>query len=195
MGWLGLDVGVSGAKRLTIAVVTSFGLLLVAGAAAFVLANQAARAERLVAHTLEVRRVNQALFAKVQDATLGERGFLITEDERYLAQFERAKGDVPLLLARLRDLTRDNPAAGPRLDNFERGIRAQLAELDRTVGLLQGGRRDEAVAAVRSHLIVNHLEDVRAANMAIEAAEVTLLVGRDRQVAANRALLVGAMAT
>jgi len=193
--WLGLDVGVSGAKRLTIAVVMSFGLLLVAGAAAFVLANQAARAERLVAHTLEVRRVNQALFAKVQDATLGERGFLITEDERYLAQFERAKGDVPLLLARLRDLTRDNPAAGPRLDNFERGIRAQFAELDRTVGLLQGGRRDEAVAAVRSHLIVNHLEDVRAANMAIEAAEVTLLVGRDRQVAANRALLVGAMAT
>ena len=191
---MGLDVVVPGARRLVLAVVASFGLLLVAGTAAFVLANQAADAESLVAHTLEVRRLNEALFAKVQDATLGERGYLITQDHRYLTQFETAKADIPQLMVRLHDLTRDNPAAHPRVENLGRAIQAQLGELDRTIGLLQRGRRNAATAAVRSHLIVNHLEDVRAANMAIEAAEVRLLAARESRVASNRALLVGAMA-
>ena len=98
MKWLGLDL-VPGAGRLSVAVAASFGLLLVAGAAAIVLALQAADAERWVTHTLEVRRLNQALFARVQDATLGERGYLITEDPRYLAQFDAAKADAPRLAA------------------------------------------------------------------------------------------------
>jgi len=41
---------------LVLALVASLGLLLAAGAAAIVLANDAAEAERWVTHTLEVRR-------------------------------------------------------------------------------------------------------------------------------------------
>jgi signal transduction histidine kinase/CheY-like chemotaxis protein len=194
VAWFGLSVVVPGAKRLAVAVVVSFGLLLAAAAAAIVLANQAADAERWVTHTLEVRRLNQALLGRVQDATLGERGFVITEDRRYLGQFEAAKADAPRLETRLRDLTRDNGRAHARIENLHRAIQAQMGELDRTVGLLQRGRRDEAIAAVRSHLVVNRLEDVRAATAAIEDAEVRLLAAREARVTASRALLVGAVA-
>jgi signal transduction histidine kinase/CheY-like chemotaxis protein len=193
VAWMGLDVVVPGAKRLAIAVVASFGLLLVAGAAAIVLAVQAGDAERWVNHTLEVRRLNQALFARIQDATLGERGYLITEDHRYFSQFEAAKADAPRLEIRLRELTRDNGIAQRQIAELQNAIRAQMGELDRTVGLLQKGRRDEAIDAVRSHLLVNHMEDVRAASAAIEAGEVRLLAARETRVTANRELLVSAM--
>jgi signal transduction histidine kinase/CheY-like chemotaxis protein len=194
VAWFGLDVVVPGARRLVIAVVASFSLLLVAGVAAMVLAIQAGDAERWVNHTLEVRRVNQMLFARIQDATLGERGYLITEDHRYFSQFEAAKADAPRLVARLGDLTRDNAATQRRIADLQRAIRAQMGELDRTVSLLQQDRRDEAIAAVRSHLLLNHMEDVRAASAAIEADEVRLLAAREQRLAANRWLLVGAMA-
>jgi len=191
---LGLDNVVPGARRLTLAVVASFVLLLVAGVAALVLANQAADAERWVTHTLEVRRLNQALFARVQDATLAERGYLITEDDRYLAQYADAKAVAPRLLSHLRELTGYNSTAGPRIDDLDRATQAQIGELDRTLGLLQRGRRSEAIAAVRSHLLINRLEDVRAANAAIEAAEMRLLTRREAQVAISRAHLVAAFA-
>ena len=194
MDRLGLDSVVPGARRLTLAVVVSFVLLLVAGVAALVLANQAADAERWVTHTLEVRRLNQALFGRVQDATLAERGYLITEDDRYLAQYADAKAVAPRLLSHLRELTGDNSTAGPRIDDLDRATQAQIGELDRTLGLLQGGRRSEAIAAVRSHLLINRLGDVRAANAAIEAAEMRLLTHREAQVATSRARLVAAFA-
>src|ERR1700741_3082898 len=58
VAWMGRDDVIPGARRLAVAMATSFGLLLAAGAAAILLANQAAEAERWVTHTLEVRRIN-----------------------------------------------------------------------------------------------------------------------------------------
>ena len=193
VAWLSLDLVVPGAKRLVLAVAASFGLLIVGGVAAIVLVIQAGVAEGWVAHTLEVRRVNQAIFARVQDATLGERGYLITEDPGYLRQFEAAKADAPRMMAQLRDLTQDNPTARPRIEELSRSVQAQLGELDRTAALMDRGRRDEAIAAVRSHLTVNHLEDVRAASAAIEQAETRLLGQREDRETHIRLLVVGAM--
>lgn len=89
----------------------SFGLLLVASGAAIVLALQAADAAQWVAHTLEVRRLNQTLFAKVQDATLRERGYLTTEDPRYFDLFQTTKIEVPRLERQLQVLTHENAEA------------------------------------------------------------------------------------
>src|SRR5204863_8726758 len=126
--WWGLDRATVRARRLLLAVAASFGLLVIAGAAAIVLALQAAGAEGWVTHTLEVRQLNEAVFARIQDATLGERGYLITEDRRYLAQFEAAKSDAPKLLAQLADLTRDNEEAQRRVGDLRRATDAQLKE-------------------------------------------------------------------
>jgi signal transduction histidine kinase/CheY-like chemotaxis protein len=187
---LGLDVGVPGARRIAVALVGSFGLLMAAAVAAIVLAIQAADAGLWVTHTLEVRRQNQALFAEIQDATLGERGYLITQDRRYLAQFEAAKAQVPRTKARLRTLTRDNDITRRKLIELDRAVAAQISELDRTVGLLQAGRPDEAIAAVRGHLAVNHMDEVRAASAALDGGELHLLTAREARLSASRTLMV-----
>lgn len=193
MAWFGLDNVVPGARRLAVALLASFALLILAIGVAIALTIQAADAERWVRHTLEVRQQNQALFVTVQDATLGERGYLITEDRRYLAQFNAAKAAAPPLEEHLRRLTSDNPAAQGRLVVLHRAIAAQMGELDRIIGLLQKDRRGEAIAAVRSHLVVNRMDEVRAASATVEDGEVRLLVAREARASARRALLAGAM--
>jgi signal transduction histidine kinase len=194
VGKLGVEAELPGARRLALAVAASFGLLLAAGLAAAVLALQAADAERWVTHTLEVRRLNQAFLASVQEATLGERGYLITQDPRYLQQFQDAKSELPEMAARLRELTRDNPTARPLIDRLEHAADAQMRELDRTVDLLREHRAADAAEAVRGHLVVNSMLEIRAASRAMEAAEGRLLAAREARVTTSRALLLGAIA-
>jgi len=181
--------------RLAVMQVASFSLLILAVVAAMVLSSLAAAAEGWVRHTLDVRRLNQALFATVQDATLGERGYLITQDPRYLAQFHAAKAEVPELELRLQALVYDNAAARQRVARLSQAIGAQVAELDRTVGLLERGHAEQAIAAVRSHLVVNHMNEVRARSAAVDDGEVRLLASREKQASVRRVLLVAAMGT
>src|SRR5438094_7785263 len=94
MASLGPRETIPGGKPLAITLLASFGLLIVAGCASIVLALQAADAEQWVAHTLEVRRLNEALLARVQDATLGERGYIITLERRYFDHFVAAETDA-----------------------------------------------------------------------------------------------------
>jgi signal transduction histidine kinase/CheY-like chemotaxis protein len=189
----GVLAGIGPARRTSVALLACFGLLIVAGLAAIVLSTQAAEAERWVAHTLEVRRLNQALFTKVEDATLDERGYLITQDRRYFRLFQAAEADAPRLEARLRGFTADNPAVQRQIGQLHGAVAAQLGELDRTVDLLERDRPGEAIAAVRGHLLVNRLEAVRAASQAIDRGEVALLGAREALVTVRRTLLVGAV--
>ena len=178
--------GKANARDLAAALYASFALLFLASIAAFVVSQQSQTAEGWVAHTLEVRRINQALYVAVQDATLGERGYLITNDRGYLAQYERAKAAVPVLDARLAGLARDNPAAEARISALREAARGQIGDLDQTIGLLEQGRPDAAIAAVRAHLLTGQMERVRAASDAVEQGEATLLRERELRAAAWR---------
>lgn len=191
--WARLDGVMPGARRLTLAVAGSFLLLIVGGIATIFLAIQAGLAERWVTHTLEVRRLNEALLVKVQDATLGERGYLITGDRRYLRQMDSAEAETPRMIAQLRGLTQDNPAARPRVADLEQRVQAQFQELERTAALTGGGRNDQAIDVVRGHLVANHLDEVRTASVAIEQAETRLLAQREARSGTIRVLLVAAM--
>jgi signal transduction histidine kinase len=181
------EVGVRGPQRW--ALYGMFALLALAAVSAIVLSFQAADAERWVDHTLEVRNANQIVLTEVQDATLGERGYLITHDERYLTQYRRAVGALPAAEGRLRWLSRDNADAGPRLDRLHAAITAQLRDLASTIALLDAGRAEEAAEAVRRHVAANHLDEVRSAVGAIQAAEGQLLAVREARVNTQRGLL------
>ncbi|HEY2178203.1 MAG TPA: ATP-binding protein [Caulobacteraceae bacterium] len=180
-------------RRPPLALAGGFAALIIAGIAAIVLSLQAADAERWVAHTLEVRRLNQALFTRVEDATLDERGYLITQDKRYFRLFQSDKAAAKRLEGQLKAFTADNPVVQARIAGLDRATEAQIGELDRTVALLEQNRPGEAIAAVRGHLLVNRLAIVRAASEAIDREEVSLLGARETKVMVRRALLLAAV--
>lgn len=79
------------------------------------------------------------------DAETGQRGFLLTSKRSYLGPYERARTELPLLLARLRA---SHPAAPT--EALDSASQAKLLELQKTVELAESGRRQAALAIVDS---------------------------------------------
>ena len=173
----------AGDRRVLIALLASFALLFLAVVAAFVVSFEARTADRWVAHTIEMRRLNLTLFAAVQDAVLDERGYVITRDERLDQGLRRWKATTPGLLQRLRVLTADNPSQQTRLDRLDGLIRIEFDQLNQVMDLVRQDRGAEAAAVVRGHLTNNVLNGVRAMSNEVDGEELRLL--DQRQVAAD----------
>src|SRR5665811_1925098 len=70
--------------------------------------NRARDAEQLVTHSLQVLQATGFLLSTVQDAETGQRGYLLTGDDRYLAPYQSALSEQSLARQNLRKLTADN---------------------------------------------------------------------------------------
>jgi PAS domain S-box-containing protein len=139
----------------------------------------------LVVHTFEVITTAQALAAAVRDAERGQRRYLLSGEPSYLEVYEGAARDVPVLLANLKQLTRDNAEQQRRLPNLEHQIDLELGQLQR---LLQAATHD-GFSAVQEFLRTDARLD---AMIAIDgllgatiAAERALLAERLAQTAAD----------
>ncbi|MEN3748113.1 response regulator [Sphingomonas sp. HF-S3] len=102
-----------------------------------------------IQHTHEVIIALERLMSTMQDAETGQRGFLLTGDERYLAPYEEAVSSIEPRLDAIAALTRDNPSQIARLTSLRRHAQAKLAELGETIST----RRSDGEAASRA--IVN----------------------------------------
>jgi methyl-accepting chemotaxis protein len=97
----------------------------------------------LVAHTHQVLESLEALLSDMQDAETGQRGYLLTGDDKYLEPFRAAEGTSRQDIKALKDLTRDNVRQQRRLDILESlidGKEGKFAELQETID----ARRDQA---------------------------------------------------
>src|ERR1700674_1406045 len=96
-------------RRISIFSGISFVLLLAAGLGALEMANRAAEAERSIVHTMDVRRSARALLVQLLDAETGERGFVLTEEEKFLEPFNRAVVSVSPAVEQMSMLMSDDP--------------------------------------------------------------------------------------
>ena len=67
----------------------------------------------------------------LKDAETGQRGFVLTGEERYLEPYHAAIGEIQHDIDALADLTRDNPAQQESLQQVRKLADAKLAELRR----------------------------------------------------------------
>src|SRR4051812_19599529 len=65
--------------------------------------------DRLVDHSRDVRRALTDLVSAVKDAETGQRGFLLTGADEYLAPYLVAERTVPERISRFRELTAGDP--------------------------------------------------------------------------------------
>ncbi len=93
--------------------------LLVGGVIAYLNGRQLEVNRRWVTHTHEVLRALEATLSTLKDAETGQRGWLLTNDDKYLKPYERAVQQVDHDLAAVKALVADNPhksRASPRLN-------------------------------------------------------------------------------
>src|ERR1035441_5134192 len=91
-----------------------------------------------VDHTYLVLDNLEQLLSTMKDAETGQRGFVITGEERYLEPYNSALGQSDQILKAIRELTKDNPNQQARLDALDLLIAAKFTELKTIIDL----RRD-----------------------------------------------------
>jgi len=114
-----------------------------------------------VAHTRQIFTELGQTESLIKDAETGQRGFLYTEDPRYLADYQRAIRQVQPSIDRLAQLTGDNPREQLQVAQLRSLATAKLAELARTISLYHSGHPEGAKALVKSDQGLLLMNDLR----------------------------------
>ena len=124
-------------------IIAGFGaalaLLICVGILSFWSIVKNANERQWVNHTHLVLEKLDALSANLIDAETGERGYLLTGEESYLAPYNGAASRVHESSKDLKELTADNPIQQRALDRLEPVITARLALLDRAIEIRRQG--------------------------------------------------------
>lgn len=133
-----------------------------------------------VRHTHEVQQNLTKLMSVLQDAETGQRGYLLTGSDRYLAPYKSAKSDLGLVFSKLRSLTADNPRQRAFLNLTENRISDKFGELDSTIMLYKSGRADEALVLVKGNYGKEVMDQIRGFVGEMEKEESRLLRIREQ---------------
>jgi signal transduction histidine kinase/CheY-like chemotaxis protein/CHASE3 domain sensor protein len=142
--------------------------------------------------SVEVLGRVEALLSTITDAETGQRGFLLTGEETYLAPYTDAKDALPDELKNLQALLVNRPEQRRRLDALESLVNLKMAELENTVAARRAGKVDTALAMVRTGRGKIYMDRIRSAADEMEVAERQLIAehGLDSEKAAAISLAV-----
>lgn len=167
--------GIAPAVALTVLV----GVALVANARlTATTVRRIADADASVTHTHDVLEALQGVLSSLQDAETGQRGFIITNDPKYLAPYEVGRAAALGHLHHLADLTLDNDAQQKLIAAMRPMVEQKLAELERVIDLRKQRGFNAAQAVILSDEGKLIMDEVRALVADIDAVEKRLLVQR-----------------
>ena len=125
------------------------------------------------------QRIN-AVWRSLIDAESGQRGYLLTGREEYLAPHRESIGSVRELLVWLDRYYDADPVAEPTVEEIKANAAGKFAELGSTIELRRQGREDAWRELLLSGVGKEHMERIRTASerlLALESERVT----RERQ--------------
>ncbi|MBS0354787.1 MAG: CHASE3 domain-containing protein [Proteobacteria bacterium] len=123
-----------------------------------------------IQHTESVEKEWRELGEDLINAETGQRGYLLTGHESYLAPYTAGVARIGKHLASLRGMVTD-PRAGDYLARTEPLVAAKLSELAETIALARQGEREAALAIVKSDRGKNLMDEfrrLRADTLALE---------------------------
>jgi len=139
-----------------------------------------------VNHTFRVERAIAEFLSTMERAEVGRRGYLLTGVAAHAKTFYDARKRLFPALARIRDLTRDNPRQQADVTRLIALTRSDLPFMDQSVALVQSGRRDEGVGLFRNSV-------GRRAITVLRAQATRMINEEDRLLAIRGAATVGSI--
>ncbi|MBB3660750.1 signal transduction histidine kinase/CheY-like chemotaxis protein/CHASE3 domain sensor protein [Rhizobium sp. BK650] len=134
------------------------------------------------------------LLSQLQDAETGQRGFLLTNDESYLAPYNTALRAIRPQLDKIRGLTSGNPGQSERLTTLQQHVEAKLGELARSIDLRRNAGLEAALAIVNSDSGKIEMDAIRAQVAAMTASEGETRIQRLSEMnSAQRTALVSTL--
>lgn len=157
-------------NRTGVAFAAAAGLILAIAVIA-VGARDLAEQYQTVRQTGQVLGELDGVLSAVTDAETGQRGFLMTGDERYLAPYLTAFDSAASHLQTLRSLTEGNVRQRRHVDAVEPLVMDKLGELRDTVQLGRQQRSEAAIQRVLTGRGLQLMEQIRSAVAAMKAEE------------------------
>jgi methyl-accepting chemotaxis protein len=153
-------------------------VLLFVGATGYSSVSGLIEADQKVSTTHQVRRELNELQARLTDAETGQRGYVITGDERFLAPYLAGLEQIGQLTARLRVLMAGSPERLSALDRIDVNIEAKLAELKQTVEMRREAGFDPAAKVVSGGTGKKIMDEIRIMIADMDREEQAQLVTR-----------------
>jgi signal transduction histidine kinase len=126
----------------------------------------------------KIIRTLELTLGRLADGETGQRGYLLTGNDRYLEPYEAAERDVEKYLAVLDTLTANDAPQHARLDTLTTLAGAKFDELDATLTLRREQGLRAALAAVNSDSGKHLMDESRRITDAMEETETGLLQAR-----------------
>ena len=127
-----------------------------------------------IVHSHAVITSLDEVLSTMQDAETGQRGFVLTGDEKYLEPYTNALMAVGPDIEALASLTQDNPTQQTRIPVLQRHIDAKLAELKATIDLRRDTGQHAALAVVGTDRGKVEMDAIRSQLRAMQQEEVRL---------------------
>jgi two-component sensor histidine kinase/CHASE3 domain sensor protein len=178
-------------SRRRIAVIISLILILAAAGAALFVVRGVDEQLADVGNTYEVRRQARELILAITDAETGQRGYILTQDSRYLVPYEQARGAIDGAYRALLDLLLSVPEKQAIISGLRDEIDRKAEEMAESIRLARSGELEAALAIVRSDTGQALMEHIRATLRSFIAEEDASLIERNLVVERYRQWLVG----
>jgi CheY-like chemotaxis protein/signal transduction histidine kinase/CHASE3 domain sensor protein len=133
-----------------------------------------------IVHSHEVIVALDTLLSNAQDAETGQRGFLLTGNERYLEPYNNAVSAIPVKIGEIAQLTSDNPVQQVNIAALRQHTDAKLVELKETIDLRRTQKAGDALAIVNTDRGKVEMDAIRSQLAAMARIEADL---RDKRVA------------
>ena len=174
-------------------IAAGFGLALaifvIVGVVSYQAVVQQAEDSYWVSHTHEVQNELTRLLSNLQDAETGQRGYVITGADRYLAPYTAGAAAIEGNRKRLLQLVSDNPRQVARAEALAPLIADKLSELQETID----ARRTHDFTSAQSLVVTDRgkkaMDGIRQTVQDMTLEEETLLAQRSAttQIAARNA--------
>ena len=144
-------------------------------------ATRLAESNERVEHTLEVRFEVAQVLTQLLNAETGQRGYIITGREEFLAPYNAALSELDKAVHELQRLTVDNPAQQTRIEQLRAAMDKKLAELKRVIGERRASV-EAATATIAAGEGKEAMDQARAILKDMDAEEVRLMEQRSHAV-------------
>ena len=143
-------------------------------------------------HSRQIVDASERLLARVLDAETGQRGFLLTGEDRYLDPYNQATTAVPAELDRLDGLIPKGQAGAANVQRLRDAVQQKMSELARTIELRRTQGAQAALEVVLSDRGKAAMDQIRGVVLAIEDGErgSQAIASADAEAAATTVLLV-----
>jgi signal transduction histidine kinase len=127
-----------------------FLVLVAISALSVILVDRAREDNAWVVHTVEVENQVSTLLLRVRTAESGARGYLLTEQSRFLDEHQAAAANIPADIDRLIKLTGDNAKQVENIRQLRAPVQERLDEFQKAIDFAKRSDAAGGIAMLRS---------------------------------------------